>query len=547
MGKRRCLVVLGWLGAIGLGCASTKGSTSAPDGGSGGAIDGGGGQGGMASGGSGGAANGTDAGLDGSGSGGAPGTGGTPGTAGPCAPLSLEANVKVASFDTDRFTWRDSGCKARQAALVRVGGGYVRQFVYDVDGKPRVATGTGANGHTGWGYTVNHWGNTATIGRDTPGAFRPLFVGSHHALYEYTFDLTMAGQKVKVTQHWFFATGRDNPVLATTYDLTGAPAGSIKADIRTPYGDLGWDGDENASTTVVDGVGWGDRFKFVTTSAPLTMNSKWDYAQPNTVPYVIEWANRNDAEMGAVQTQTWQQRDAGGYWFYDNWGKTSDNPGPRKNGQAGLMTATWNWTYQLDQYELCLDDPKCLDQTTGSHRLAWGANYGALGGITDGSGAYSAYGDDKMLNGYPFQSHSVFMVLGKHSAAPVSRQASQIEIVQGTKLTASAGTVAAMGPGGAGRTDAVTLAPAGYDHRYAVWRVEAAANHAALHVAVDHGTLDHPVLVVARYDAATPTVSIDGVARTAGTDYLVSFDPASKELWLTFVGGWTGAHDLDVR
>jgi hypothetical protein len=471
---------------------------------------------------------------------------GLPGSMRACGPLSLSANVKVAGYDTDQFRWADARCKPREAALVRVGGGYVRQFVYDVDGKPRVATGTGASGHTGWGYTVNHWGNTSTDGKDLPGTFKPLFVGPHHALYEYTYAPPMSGTTVKVTQHWFFTTGRDNPVVATTFDLTGIPAGIVSADTRTPYGDLAWDGDENKNSTVVDGVGWGDRYKFVTTSAPLTMNSKWDYSRPNTVPYVLEWTTRTDAEMGAVQTQTMLQHDAGGYWFYDNWGKTSDNPGPKKDGQAGLMPVTWNWTYQLDQYELCFDDPKCVNATTNSHRLAWGSNYGAVGGTMHTTN-YAAYGDDKMLSGHPFQSYSVFMVLGKHSDTPVEHQVADIETVQLTHLTASTGTVRAMGPGGVGRTDAVPLSPAGYDPRYAVWNVDAAGGKVALHVSVDRGTLASPILVISGYPATTvPTVKIDGVVQSAG-DLAVSVDPAGKQAWVTFPAGWTGAHDLEIQ
>jgi hypothetical protein len=295
-------------------------------------------------------------------------------------------------------------------------------------------------------------------------------------------------------------------------------------------------------------VAWGDRFKFTTTSAPLTMNSKWDYSKPNVVPYVLAWTVKTDAEMGIVQTQTQLQHDAGGYWFYDNWGKTSDSAAPRKMGQAGLMTPTWNWTYQINQYELCLDNPACLNNTTGSHRLAWGSNYGAIGGATAGSGSYPAYGDDKMLSGHPFHSYAVFMVLGKHSAAPVFRQAAEIERVQGTHLTASAGTVRALGPGGVGRTDAVALAPAGYDHRYAVWSVDTAGNRAALKLSVEQGALTNPVLVLSGYTAAAePTVKIDGATRTAEADYLLSLDAAGKQVWITLRGDWTGSHELEIQ
>ncbi len=472
------------------------------------------------------------------------GVGGRPTSA--CAGLALEENVPVADFDTDRFSWNDASCQPRQAAMVRVGGGYVRQFVYQAAGAARTATGTGVNGHTGWGYTVDHFGNSASLGKGLSGTFTPLFVGTHHAIYEYEFTQVISGQNVPITLHWFFATGRNNPVLGITYDMTGLTAGSLVADIRTPYGDIAWDGDDNASSTVVSGVGWGDRYRFITTAEPLTMNSTWDYSQPNTVPYVLEWTTGTNAEMGAVQTQIYAQHDAGGYWYYSNWGKTSDNH-VSDGSQVGLMPSTWNWTYQLNQYELCIENASCVNNTTGSHRLAWGTNYGALGGATAGSGMYAAYGDDKQLSGYPYQSYSVFMVLGEHTATPVFNQVAEIETVQKTTLTASTGTVPTMGPGGVGRSDMVALSPAGYDARYSVWTAEAASNQLALTATVSEGTLVNPVLVVGGYSAANaPSVSVNGTALTPDVDYVVSLDAAGQKAWITFRVPWTGTTTISV-
>jgi hypothetical protein len=171
-----------------------------------------------------------------------------------------------------------------------------------------------------------------------------------------------------------------------------------------------------------------------------------------------------------------------------------------------------------------------------------------VGGDKPGSTTYAAYGDDRALSGHPFQSYSIFMVLGKHSATPVFRQMTEIERVQGARLTASAGTVKAMGPGGVGRSDAVALAPAGYDHRYAVWSVEAAGNRAALKLVVDQGALSNPVLLLSGYTGATaPSVKIDGASKTADADYLLSLDTAGKQVWITLRGDWTGSHDLAIE
>ena len=512
--------------------AGNAGSGSAGDAGTGGA--------GKGSGGAAGTANGGAAGSSGNG-----GSAGAP--AGVCAALKLDRAVQAAGRDSDRFTWQDARCEPRVAALVRRGAGYLRQYSYSVDGAARVCTGTGANGWDGWGYTANHFGNTASTSQGVSGGtFAPQWVGRHHAIYEYKFTQSIAGRNVPVTVHWMFATGRDHPIYAITYDVSASPAGSLVADTRSPYGDIFWDG-ATTYTSVIAGVGWGDRYKFMTTQAPLTMNSAWDYRQPNQVPYVLVWATQPDAEMGAVQTQTHVQHDGGGYWHYANWGKTSANQ-TRADGQIGAMPPTWNWTYQICQYELCIEDPSCLNRTTGSHRLAWGANYGAIGGASPGSATYAAYGDDRQVTGHPYQSYSVFMVLGKHTAAPVFAQVADVEAVQGTTLTATQGSIDSDGPGGVGRTDRVRLAPAGWDARYATWRATAAGDALELQATVRTGTVKSPVLVIAGYSkASAPAVTLNGRNAVADVDYFLSLDSATRQVWITFRAGWTGTVRLGVR
>jgi hypothetical protein len=462
-------------------------------------------------------------------SGGQDGAGGSEPATG-CLPVELKESVEVASSSTDQIRWFDAQCKPRSAALARVGGGYIRQASYEFAGKSRVMTGTGSAGHPGFGYAVNHYGNTATVASDAAGTFAPVFVGKHHILYRYQFSPNIAGKNVPVTQEWLFASGRSNPVLATTFDMTTLEPGSLVADTRTPYGDIAWDGDDNAAGTTVSGVAWGDRYKFTTTSEPLTMNSSWDYSEPNQVPYVLEWATKNDAEMGTVQTQTQVQHDAGGYWFYSNWGKTSQNQ-TRIDGQAGVMTATWNWTYQLNQYELCLDDPGCLEATTGSHRLAWGSNYGALGG-NDESGTYAVYGDDKFVSGYPYQSYSVFVVLGPHGQAPTYAQVLEIEGIQQTALAAKRGSLVAELPGGVGRTDNVPLDPPGYDSRYATWNVQVDTGGEA-EFSVEGPGLSSPVIVFHGRKSLPAKLVLNNQELAPETGYFASLDPEGGLLWIT--------------
>ena len=155
--------------------------------------------------------------------------------------------------------------------------------------------------------------------------------------------------------------------------------------------------------------------------------------------------------------------------------------------------------------------------------------------------------DAATLVGYPFQSYSVIMVLGKHTDQTIFKQVAEIETVQKTHLTATTGTVPTMGPGGVARTDMVKLDPPGYDHRYSAWTVAAADNQVKLHVAIDGGGIKDPVLIVTGFTGATATVKVDGAMQTDDVDYLMSVDAASKQLWITFRPGWTGAHDIEIQ
>ncbi|MEO7096246.1 MAG: hypothetical protein ABI175_23505, partial [Polyangiales bacterium] len=335
------------------------------------------------------------------------------------------------------------------------------------------------------------------------------------------------GGSVKATIQWMFATGRDHPLWTISYDATAAGKNTVNADTRSPYGDLTWDGAAAGSAGApVSGVGWGDHYKFVSTKSPVDMSSGWDYSQPNTIPYAMMWTTAPDAEMGSVQTQAYKQHDAGGYWFYSSWGKKA----------ASTMPVDYNWAYQLNQYEI----PFLLT----SKRLAWGTNFGAVG-----QEHYNALGDEaKTLVGWPFQSYSVSMVLGKHSEGAVAAQVTQMETAQRTTLTASVGSVVTSGPAGVGRTDSVTYAPAGWDHIYGAWAATAAGNAATLQLAIASGSLVEPMFAIRNYTAAAPPahVRLGGKELVADDDYFTSVDPATKTLWLTLGRTVSGTVALEV-
>ena len=173
---------------------------------------------------------------------------------------------------SDRFTWQDAGGQPRVAVLAhndgQVGptagvpnrGGALREFRYQLPGGgTRVAgvTNYGNGGYGGFGYVVSHRGDgTAGIGGADdsplgyafPAAFERVFEGRHHAIFRFTqlyprYSSTTASPantlyNVPVTIDWVFATGRDNPTWAVTYDLSAVPANALEDDSRAPYGEL---------------------------------------------------------------------------------------------------------------------------------------------------------------------------------------------------------------------------------------------------------------------------------------------------------------------
>ncbi len=449
------------------------------------------------------------------------------------APLAVNPNANIDGYISDQFTWFDSSGTPRSAALVKNDrtdpsghkGGFLRQYIYNLGATTRVVNGS-STGHPGFGYTTNHFGpngGQATLSYGYQGTAAAVLRGRHHAIHQFKWRLSMGGP-VDATVSWLFATGRDHPLWSVTFDSSPAGPNVVSADTRAPYGDLQWDGGLNSE---VAGVGWGDRYKFRSLNSPVTLASGWDYSQPNTVPYVIEYTVNPDAEMGLVQTQTYLQHDAGGYWLYPRWG-TADVDGP--------MPEDYNWTYQLNQYELPF--------LTTSKRMAWGANFGAVGQTS-----YPAYGDDKTLSGYPYQSYSVFVVLDRHSLSPVAGQMAEIETVQQTALSATVGSVVTSGPAGIGRPDTVTYAPVGYNQIYSTWNVQAAAASAAsFSLNVAQGTLSNPVVVVHGYQSfvAPASIEVNGATWAADVDYFASVDPASNQLWLTLKGDLSGTTTISL-
>ena len=475
--------------------------------------------------------------------------------------LVQENNVSVAGMASDRFTWRDSLGRPRVAVLAQnngaagpggTRGGAMREFRYQMPNNSTRTIGVtnyGNAGNTGFGYVVSHssWvdggvcnGDDSPLGAFFPGSFQRVFTGRHHAIFRFTQNYPRNCRQsgpaqtvnLPVTIDWVFSTGRNNPLWAVTFDMSGLPQDYLFDDSRSPYGELVFDGN---GAQDISGVAWGDAWKFTTTSAPVNLNSAWSWNQSNTVPFVKEWIASTDATMGIVQTQTLAAHDAGGGrnpWYHDlttRWNTTS------ANGAAGdgyVMPWQDSWPYQAIAWSL---DPAAPNAGTNNTRLTWGTQYGFLGQASYESNTSTAQNDNgPMRAGWPRQSYSTYIVLGAHSTDPVGAQLAEIEAAQTLVLTATTGSVAASGPAGVGRPDTQNYAPLGFDPVYGALTFAAAGNHLDANIKVGSGTLRHPLIVVRSFTSgAYPALTLNGQALVMDQDWFPSLRASSSELWIT--------------
>jgi hypothetical protein len=487
---------------------------------------------------------------------------------GTCAPLVLSAGKSVDSYLTDEYAWYDASCRRRTAALVRSDpkGGHAKQFTYRLqDGSLRtVGEGPAAGG---FGYIVSHLydpslatnngEDDSPLGSNQNAAFRTVFAGAHHAVHEFTLNYPRWGRdpvtnqvlkySMPVTIHWMFATGRDHPLWAVTFDLSAAPANAVRADTRAPYGEMNFDGvAPRQYGNVVAGVKWGESWRFTSTSPTLTLNSNWTWNAQNTfAPYNLIWTTSPDAEMGIAGTRVITRQDAGGYEGGDGRGGTSANTALRcpPTDDNHVMPCAWKWPFQSVNYSFYDENGDLQrDKPTASKRLAWGADWGTLGqqSVTTING--------NTVSGWPKVSYSVFIVLDRATISPTIATAEQARVVENTTLTATVGTVATSGPAGPGRSDTVSYAPTGYNHVYATWEAIASNNRATLTFTVGGGTpLRNPVVVLRQYSgSATPTVTLNGSALQPNVDYFATRRADTQELWITIKRAFSGAQTLNI-
>ena len=473
-------------------------------------------------------------------------------------PIDVKAYSKH-GFEGSLVSWADADCKPRTALLVRndkkdpMGhyGGYMREYSY-YRGKNLRRLKASDSYYPGFGVTVNHYqnldgsdGSKSNSSMDYEGNWKSHAIGNHHYIHEYSWDIIIGGKKVPTKVHWYFQTGRSHPIYSVSYDMSGLEKNSLRADSRSPYGDLDWDGSGKA---VVDGLEWGDHYVFKTTSAPLKMSSSWDYSQRNDVPYVMAYSKKADAMQASVQTQTWTEQDAGGYWFGKNWGKTSENrlcevedeKTKKCNHEvdAHVMPEVWNWAYQTVNYQ--------FERDPTAKRFAWGTNFGALGleEYTDMAGV--------KRSGWPEQSYSVYVIFDSFSSKAHENLRDTVRDKEAVEISITGGELVSQGYDGVVEKQKIKLTPKGYDHRYGVWRVQVSSPKLAITAksapTSQKNPLDTFVLSPWAHGISKTKIRLRSSMRDKdGQGLYVSYDKDRAQLWISVEDGLATGESFEVQ
>jgi hypothetical protein len=466
-----------------------------------------------------------------------------------------------------RITWTDSAGRERSALLARNTNGAMTEFYYHrPDNSRRTAGTTPGNGNGGFGYPISHDDQNRVPSANNP-QFTPVFIGRHQAIFRYTMTYPRFPKggdapqyNVPVTIEWMFSTGHDHPLYSITWDLSDVPVNAISADVRTPYGELNF----SSSNATISGVEWGDRYKFTTTSSPLTYESAWTWNVPNRVPYVALWATATDATMGLVQTQSLDHHDAGAWnpnWknvAADCWNKTSETAPVCRDADRGIMPWQNNWPYQAVSWNWDFDNPNPAlraspSDTTNVPRLTWGMSEGALGQAN-----YSTH--DSALNvvqasGWPRQSYSLAVILGTHSSNPVAAEVARTEALESVELSAGVGRVALSGLAGNVplnkqtniSDNLLTYSPAGYDPVRGSLTFIADNDQRLTATIKSTAAITQPLIVVRHMRGVPASITLNGVPLTVDVDYFASFRADTNEAWITLAGSLAaGEHTLEL-
>ena len=502
-------------------------------------------------------------------------------------PLAITAGVNGNNGHVgEQFAWTDSLGQPRSAILTRnnvSGGGVLDRLTYRLANATTRTVNSTNTGAGGFGYVVSHLPYTdncaatpdtqfcesiRVIGDDSPlglgftGTYAVKLAGRHHAIHEFKTTYPRftgphaVGSKfvrynIPVTIQWSFANGRDHPIWSVTYDWSAVPVSvplseQIEGDSRGPYGEMDFDGIAS-SGNLIGGVAWAiNQQRFTTTSAPFTLNSNWTWNTGGAaaIPFHMLWIHNANAQMGIVQTSLLGTHDAGNGGYSGNFqGSTSAASSPCP-ADGHKMFCVWDWPFQSIENNFYGAVGLNVNDPTNGRRFAWGIKLGAIG-----RSSYSNYVNANVTQAQR-KSYSTFIVLGENgpgvnpTADQVGEQERVLKAASPVTASASVGALVTSGPAGVDRSDTQAYSRPGYNPVYATWDVNASGNAATINWAASGGDLlKNPVVRLLGYSSATAptTVTFNGAALAADTDYLASVDSGNATLWITLLRTVSGA------
>ncbi|MFL5727951.1 MAG: T9SS type A sorting domain-containing protein, partial [Cytophagaceae bacterium] len=145
--------------------------------------------------------------------------------------------------------------------------------------------------------------------------------------------------------------------------------------------------------------------------------------------------------------------------------------------------------------------------------------------------------------------YSVSVVLDAMSEAGVKRVRDENRAIQNgsVSLTANTGSIVTTGPVGTVNPATQTLSPAGYDHNYRTWWVNAdASGNTDITMTVTGATLQNPTFRIKSSGSLPTSVKYNSTLLTDGVDYFASYNSSASEVWITIVRSVTGTANLQV-
>jgi hypothetical protein len=344
------------------------------------------------------------------------------------AHAAQRATATVNGFVVDRVTWTDADGKPRTVSLKQEGGGnaghggYAVQMTYTYlqSGVLKTMTVNPGDPGEGFGYFVGHEryrnfsdGTSDTIagkifgvddsplGRSFAVTSRVVPSTTNRVAIEYKTTYPKYGTiaangfndntgedspplgtsaalfkryDLPVTITWYFQDGTNWPLIVTQVSLAPVPGPNrVSFDLRGPYGKMNFDN----GNSPINWLFWADRYKFTSSTAPLTRNTTWTWNTPNTGARFSSLI-ASQFEMGLFEPTPYASsaiRD--GYSEGRSKTSTTYNSGHGCPFQAQKLPCDYEWPYQSSQYELPYNNPLA---TTTSEKMAWGST--ALYGIS---------------------------------------------------------------------------------------------------------------------------------------------------------------------